>query len=142
MGNGGVDPLQRGILKDAVGVQAAELAPVPPQLLFSAARVDILRAQDPVTGREIINMVISAGNGALQVVLPIPAEVSPEQAVLGGPLVPPVVQIAEKLVAPNYRIVKVDAALADDAPAAAGGKVEVEAEVLGPDGEPLDVEER
>lgn len=124
---------QRNILKDAVGMQAAELAPVGPQLLFPAARIDILRAQDPVTGIPIVNMVITAGNGALSVVCPIPAQVSPQAAMQGLPLVPANVQIAEKLVAPEYRLVKVDASGLDDAPAAAGGNVEVDAEVLGPD---------
>ena len=127
MAGNGLDP-QRSILKDAAGVQAAELAPVGPQILFPAARIDILRAQDPVTGVPIVNMVITAGNGALSVVCPIPAVVSREGA-MHGMFSPPTVLIAEKLVAPEYRIVKVDASTIDDAPAAAGGNIEVEAEV-------------
>ena len=126
-GPSGLDP-QRSILKDAVGVQAAELAPVGPQILFPAARIDILRAQDPVTGVPIVNLVITAGNGALSVVCPIPA-VASQQAALNGQFAPPTVMIAEKLVAPEYRVVKVDASGLNDAPAAAGGTLDVEAEI-------------
>lgn len=114
-------------------MQAAELAPVGPQILFPAARIDIIRAMDPVTGVPIVNMVITAGNGAFSCVCPIPAQVSAQAAMQGLPLVPPNVQIAQKLVEPEYRLVKVDASSLDDAPAAAGGTVDVEAEVLGPD---------
>jgi hypothetical protein len=127
MAGNGLDP-QRSILKDAVGVQAAELAPVGPQILFPAARIDIIRATDPVTGVPIVNLVITAGNGAFSVVVPIPALVTKELAMVGV-MSPPTVQIAEKLVAPNYRVVRVDSSTRDDAPAAAGGRIDVEAEV-------------
>ena len=127
MAGNGLDP-QRSVLKDAVGVQAAELAPVGPQILFPAARIDILRAQDPVTGVPIVNLVITAGNGALSVVVPIPAVASREGA-LHGQFQPPTVLIAQKLVEPEYRVVKVDASGLNDAPVAAGGVMDVEAEI-------------
>lgn len=129
MAGNGIDP-QRSVLKDAVGVAGPELAPVGPQILFPAARIDILRAQDPVTGVPIVNMVIGAGNGALSVVVPIPAMASPEGA-LHGQFQPPTVLVAEKLLGPDYRIVRVDASGLNDAPAAAGGMVDVEAEIDG-----------
>lgn len=99
-----------------------------PQLLFPAARIDILRAQDPVTGVPIVNLVITAGNGALSVVCPIPA-VASQAGAMAGQFQPPTVMIAEKLVAPEYRVVRVDASGLNDAPAAAGGILDVEAEI-------------
>lgn len=124
-----MERMQSHILKDAQAGQAAELAPVGPQILFPAARIDILRAQDPVTGAPIVNLVIGAGNGALSVVCPIPATASREGA-LAGQFKPATVLVAERLLGPDYRIVKVDASGLEDAPAVPGnGVVEVEAEI-------------
>lgn len=121
---------QERLLKAAMAEQGTDLAPVGPQILFPAARIDIIRAQDPVSGAPIVNLVIGAGNGALSVVVPIPAMVSAQQAINGGLLVPATVQIAQKLVEPEYRVVKVDASGLSDAPTAvAGGDLEVEAEI-------------
>jgi hypothetical protein len=133
----GPDP-QRRILKDAVGEQGQDLAPIGPQLFFPAAAIDVLRAQDPVTGRPVVNLVIGAGNGALSAIVPIPAEVTAELA-MAGQMTPATVLLAQQLVGPDYRIVRVDASALNDAPAdVATGEVEVEAEILGPDGEPIE----
>lgn len=66
-GGSGQDRLLK--MAEAVGGQAP--AAIPPQLFFSSAAIDVLKGVDPVSGRPIINLSIMAGNGALQVVVPL-----------------------------------------------------------------------
>lgn len=60
------------LLKMAEAVEAeGQPAALPVQIMFPSYAINVLRGMDPVSGRRFVNMVISSGNGAMQVVVPM-----------------------------------------------------------------------
>ena len=64
------DRLLKNLMPQAVQDQQ-QLAPEPPVIMFKAFRLDLLDGMDPVTGQVLTTMLITAGNGSMQVAVPL-----------------------------------------------------------------------
>lgn len=58
-------------MKYAEAVAGEAPAAVPVQLFFPSYTLNVLRGKDPASGRDITNLSIISGNGAIQVVVPM-----------------------------------------------------------------------
>lgn len=57
-------------MAEAVAAEGAPAA-LPPVIMFPSFTMNILHGTDPVSGAAITNLVVTSGNGALQVTLPL-----------------------------------------------------------------------